>query len=141
MDAIRIKKGLLEEMSSHARSSLPNEACGLLGAAEDVIVRLYRTENIDASAMSYRFDPAEQMTAMKELSADGLALAAIYHSHPHSPPYPSQTDIKLAFFPGTEEPNFPGVAYVIVSLAGERPEARAYSITPGGVKELRLVEV
>ena len=48
------------------------------------------------------------------MDESGEELAAIYHSHTKSPAYPSQTDINLAAYPG--------VVYLIVSLAeGEEP--------------------
>jgi proteasome lid subunit RPN8/RPN11 len=60
----------------------------------------------------------------------GHDLGAIYHSHTRSKPYPSQTDINLAFYPEA--------LYVIVGLAGEEPEVRAFAIRDGQVTEAEL---
>ncbi len=46
-------------------------------------------------------------------------------------PYPSQTDINLAFYPDA--------LYVIVGVAGEEPEVRAFTIRDGRVAEAELV--
>jgi [CysO sulfur-carrier protein]-S-L-cysteine hydrolase len=61
----------------------------------------------------------------------GLDLGIIYHSHTRSPPYPSQTDINLAFYPEA--------LYVIVGLAGDEPEVRAFRIRDGKVAEAELI--
>ena len=55
----------------------------------------------------------------------------IYHSHTRSAPYPSQTDINLAFHPDA--------IYLIVGLAGDAPELRAYRIVDGRVDDAELV--
>ena len=55
---------------------------------------------------------------------------AVYHSHPRSPAEPSQTDINIAMYPHW--------LYLIVSLAGEQPEVRAWRIVDGQVDEEEL---
>jgi [CysO sulfur-carrier protein]-S-L-cysteine hydrolase len=79
-------------------------------------------------------DGMEQYRLQSAIEDAGLSLGAIYHSHTRSAPYPSQTDINLAFYPES--------LYVIVGLAGEAPEVRAYAITDGEVteRELEVVE-
>ena len=49
---------------------------------------------------------------------------------PARAPYPSQTDINLAFYPDA--------LYVIVGLAGEEPEVKAYEIRGGQVADAEL---
>ena len=61
----------------------------------------------------------------------GLELAAIYHSHTHTAPYPSQTDINFAA-------NWPGLEWVIIGLADEQPQVRSYLIDGAEVKEVSL---
>jgi len=56
---------------------------------------------------------------------------AIYHSHPTSPPYPSQTDLELAFYPEA--------LYLIVSLVEPRhPVVRAFRIQEGESREVEI---
>jgi proteasome lid subunit RPN8/RPN11 len=59
-----------------------------------------------------------------------LELGAIYHSHTRSEPYPSQTDINLAVYPEA--------LYVIVGLAGDDPDVRAFEIRDGQVSDAEL---
>ena len=58
-------------------------------------------------------------------------MGAIYHSHTHTAPYPSQTDVNFAR-------NWPGVEWLIVGLAGEEPEVRCYLIEEGEVREVPI---
>ena len=51
-----------------------------------------------------------------EIDEQGWELWAIYHSHTHSEAYPSETDIRLAFYPDAR--------YLLLSLA-DRERARA----------------
>jgi proteasome lid subunit RPN8/RPN11 len=136
---IRISREHLSKMVAHAREGRPNEVCGFMGGRDNTVEKLYRMENADSSPVSYSFDSGEQLRAMKELESEGLNMVGIYHSHPEAPAMPSQTDIKRAFFPGTREPNYPGVVYVIVSLMPVEPEVRAYLITEDALKKVEII--
>ena len=61
----------------------------------------------------------------------GLDMGAIYHSHTHTAPYPSQTDINFAA-------NWPGLEWVIVGLADGQAEVRCYLIAGGDIEEVPL---
>ena len=65
-----------------------------------------------------------------EIEDSGLELGAIYHSHPRTEPYPSQTDINLAFYPEA--------VYVIVGLGDGEPDVRAFQIRDGRVEDAEL---
>lgn len=138
MDEILLSREQLESITAHARDVYPHEACGLMAGRDGAVLRLYRMKNLDASPVSYRLDPSEQLSVMREMERDGLDIVGIYHSHPDAPAMPSQTDISRAFFPGTREPNFPGAAYLIVSLAAGEPEIRAFRITSEAIEKVRL---
>ena len=83
--------------------------------------------------------PGDQFRIQEEIERDGLALGAIYHSHTRSEPYPSQTDINLALTPDGVHELWPGPLYVIVGLAGDEPDVRAFGIAARGqVSEVPL---
>jgi proteasome lid subunit RPN8/RPN11 len=86
--------------------------------------------NKAASPLRYEIDGPEQFRIQMAIEDAGLELGAIYHSHTRSAPYPSQTDINLAFYPEA--------LYLIVGLAGGEPEVRAYTIREGQVQEAEL---
>jgi proteasome lid subunit RPN8/RPN11 len=127
---MRVPQAIYDEMVRHALADAPNECCGMLGSRNGDAVTVYRAVNTAASPLKYEMDPIEILRIHNELEAAELDLGAIYHSHTRSDPYPSQTDINLAFYPD--------VLYLIVGVAGEQPLVRAYSIRDGDVTESEL---
>jgi proteasome lid subunit RPN8/RPN11 len=91
--------------------------------------------NTDASNEHFMMDPKEQFAVVKELRAQGLAIRAIYHSHPETPARPSEEDIKLALTPD--------VSYLIVSLADAAgPDVKSFKISSGLVvaEEIKIIK-
>lgn len=139
MRSISINKEHVNEILRHSLEVFPKEACGLLAGQGDEVLKLYRLRNVDNSEVTYSLDPAEQLSAMKQMEKDGLGLVAIYHSHTGSPAFPSSTDVARAFFPGTKDENFPGVAYVIASVTDNSlRELRAFLIRKEGIEEMEI---
>jgi proteasome lid subunit RPN8/RPN11 len=127
---VRIPKQIFDRMVEQAKAELPNECCGLLGGRDGDATTLYPATNSEASPLRYNLDPQDQFRIMQEIEEKGEELAAIYHSHTKSPAYPSQTDINLA--------SYPGVTYLIVSLADGEEPLRGFEITDGEVSEVEL---
>ncbi|HVI41761.1 MAG TPA: M67 family metallopeptidase, partial [Anaerovoracaceae bacterium] len=121
---VRIKKADYDAIAAHAKSELPNEACGLIaGTAEgDVktVKKVYLLTNPDQSPEHFSIDPKEQLAAVKEMRTLGLSPLGNFHSHPSTPARPSQEDIRLAFDPNA--------SYLILSLAAEEPVLKAFRI-------------
>ena len=128
---MRVPRDLYDQMIEHAREDAPNECCGMLASRDGEVVKLYRAENAAASPLRYEIDGADQYRIQMEIDEADLELGAIYHSHTRTEPYPSQTDINLAFYPEA--------LYVIVGLAGVEPVVRAFTIRNGHVDEAELV--
>jgi [CysO sulfur-carrier protein]-S-L-cysteine hydrolase len=112
---------MVDELIAHARAEAPNECCGMIASRDGEAVRVYRARNAAASPLRYELEPKEQLRIQEEIDDSALELGAIYHSHTRSAPYPSQTDVNLAFYPGS--------LYLIVGLQTGDPEVRAYRIT------------
>jgi proteasome lid subunit RPN8/RPN11 len=127
---MKLSRALYDEMVDHARAEAPNECCGMVATSDGQAVKVYRAVNAAASPLRYEIDGAEQYRIQMDIDDAGHDLGAIYHSHTRSKPYPSQTDINLAFYPEA--------LYVIVGLAGEEPEVRAFYIRDGQVTEAEL---
>jgi proteasome lid subunit RPN8/RPN11 len=73
-------------------------------------------------------DPQEFLNADLDSERNGSEFVAFYHSHTHSPAYPSQTDVRMALQSG-----YLDVYYVLVSLENKAmPEIRAYRIDDEG---------
>lgn len=127
---MRISRRLLDEVIAHARAEAPNECCGMIAARDGEAVAVHRARNAAASPLRYEMDGMEQYRIQTAIEDAGLDLGAIYHSHTRSAPYPSQTDVNLAFYPDA--------LYVIVGLEHAEPEVRAYAIVDGRIEERRL---
>jgi [CysO sulfur-carrier protein]-S-L-cysteine hydrolase len=135
---MKIAADLLAEIVADALENPKIECCGLVavepGSApgESTATRVYRAENIHATALKFEIDPMEQYRLTEEIEAHGWEIGALYHSHVRSPPKPSQTDISFAA-------NLGGVEWIIVGLAaGAEPEVRSYLIDGGEVREVPL---
>jgi proteasome lid subunit RPN8/RPN11 len=128
---IRVSASDADEMIAHAKACFPREACGLLSGTAEAGVKtvacVYRMTNADASASHFTIDPKEQLAAIKDMRARGIAPLGNFHSHPETPARPSEEDIRLAYDPEA--------SYVIISLAGETPDTRAFHIEDGAALE------
>ncbi|MFA7405027.1 MAG: M67 family metallopeptidase [Pelobacteraceae bacterium] len=124
---LKIPAAIHDDMIAHAKEGFPLEVCGILGGTGDVVSVIYRMTNTDASNEHFMMDPKEQFAVVKDLRAKGLAMLAIYHSHPETPARPSDEDIKLALTPE--------VSYLIISLADPAvPDIKSYKINSGNVQ-------
>lgn len=98
---ISMNKADYERILEHAKSVVPEEACGLIaGTIEDgnkIIRKVYILTNIDHSNEHFTLDPKEQLAAVKDMRANGLAPLGNWHSHPESPSRPSEEDKRLAY--------------------------------------------
>lgn len=116
-----IPKDIYDSMVRHCVDGLPNEACGFLAGKDATVSHIYGLTNAASSPVYYRPADKELLAAMDHIDANDLELAAIFHSHVASAPYPSPTDVR--------EAHYPGVVYLIVSLVNSHdPEARGYLI-------------
>lgn len=127
---VSIERKYVEQISAQAKEEAPYEACGIIAGKGGRAVKLYRTANAERSETTYRLVPEEQYRIFIEMEEKGWELWGIYHSHPAFPPYPSARDIEQAYFPDS--------LYIIVSLAQEEPEIRAFRIVEGEVREEEL---
>lgn len=124
---IQIPRSIHDDMITHAREGFPLEVCGILGGTGESVSAIYRMTNTDASNEHFMMEPKEQFAVIKDLRAKGLAMLAVYHSHPETPARPSQEDIKLALTPD--------VSYIIISLAdASAPDTKSYKISSGNVQ-------
>jgi proteasome lid subunit RPN8/RPN11 len=120
---VLIPKPLYNEMLAHAHGEYPNECCGLLAGRENRVTRIFRMTNTHHSPVSYFMDPKEQFAVFKEMRTEGTDLVGIFHSHPHTQAYPSNTDVGLAYYPEA--------LYIIISLQGRDPVVNAFRIVDG----------
>jgi [CysO sulfur-carrier protein]-S-L-cysteine hydrolase len=124
---MKISRVLYEEMVAHALAERPAECCGIVASVDGEAVRVFPARNAAASPLRYEMDSADQIAIQEEIDSQRWDYGAIYHSHTRTVPYPSQTDINMAYRPGLGA-LWPGSIYIIVGLAGHEPEVRAWRI-------------
>lgn len=157
--SLKIPQTILDEMIAHARELDPYECCGLLAGTSGTVTHHYRITNTVAkdshavqvfeqadvkrlghlpetvrAEVAYFMDPKEMLAAFKDMRKRQIELTVIYHSHTHSPAYPSATDIGLAYYPNA--------AYLIISLENKsKPDIRAYWIKDSQVTPAEFLPV
>jgi proteasome lid subunit RPN8/RPN11 len=124
MPPIQLRPEHVEAMIAHARETAPQECCGLIGGVSEIkAVTLYRLRNVTRHPESaYEAAPEDLFTAQRQMRERGEELLAIYHSHPRSSdPQPSETDVRLAYYPSAK--------YLIIGLGGLEAVIRAFYIS------------
>jgi [CysO sulfur-carrier protein]-S-L-cysteine hydrolase len=135
--ALRLTESQYATIVGNCYDGLPNEACGLLigpfgGNLEPtgVVSEAIPCRNADASAMTYTVDPRDMLKAGRVAEARGHEIVGVWHSHTHTDPYPSPTDVRQAVDPAW--------LYVIVSLRDNTPMLRSYRIRGGEIAEVAV---
>lgn len=124
MPKLELRREHFDAMVAHARETAPDECCGLVGGSTETQAQsIYRLRNVATNPeVTYEAAPEELFASQRQMRERGEVLLAIYHSHPRSSePSPSQTDIKLAYYPSA--------TYLIIGLAGTTPAVRAFRIS------------
>ena len=113
-----------ERIFALAREAEPAECCGLIGgSAEGQARSIYSLRNVAPNTnVAYEAAPEDLFSAQRQMRERGEELLAIYHSHPRAvDPSPSETDVRLAYYPSA--------TYLIVGLGGTEPAIKAFSIS------------
>jgi proteasome lid subunit RPN8/RPN11 len=130
---LRLSATAYAQMLGHCYDGLPLEACGLLagppGSANALVC--YPTRNAAESSRVYTVDPRDHLRADRDAEGRGYEILAVFHSHTHTDPYPSPTDVAQAPDPAWH--------YVLVSLRDEAPMTRSYRIVDGKITEEPVV--
>jgi len=127
---IRIPKTIYQGMLDHARKEWPLECCGILSGKEKIVQKAFKLKNSEESPVRYSMSPQDQLKVYEEMEKESMEMVAIYHSHPQTIPFPSETDVKLAFYPD--------VASIIISLKEEESVVKAFRI---GKEAISLEEI
>jgi proteasome lid subunit RPN8/RPN11 len=126
---LQLPRTTVDEIVALALDAYPYECCGLLAgpAGTATVTRFYGCRNAVESAKVYTIDPRDHLRAERDAEDHGWEIVGVVHSHTHTEPYPSPTDVRQAPDPSWH--------YVIVSLKRDSPELRSYTIADGVVGE------
>ncbi|HVL88871.1 MAG TPA: M67 family metallopeptidase [Actinomycetota bacterium] len=133
METFEIPEAMVADMVAHAQAEYPSECCGVIGGDGDGPRKLFRLRNVDPDpVMRYAADPKELKRATDDIYDADWEIVCIYHSHTHSPAFPSPTDVERALYPEA--------VYALVTLQDrQNPELRAFRIVEGTITELKVV--
>jgi proteasome lid subunit RPN8/RPN11 len=134
--SVELPATMVQALVDHARGEYPNEMCGVIvgdrpAAAGGEPLRWEPTRNLAASPLRYEIHPDDLLRLTIETENAGEEFWAIAHSHTHSPPRPSLTDVGLAFYPDA--------IYLLVSLAEDEPALGAWRIVDGEIHPVELI--
>jgi proteasome lid subunit RPN8/RPN11 len=121
---ISLTQAQADELFAHARETNPNECCGLIGGTADGVSQsVYCLRNVAANPLvTYEAAPEDLFQAQRAMRDRAEHLLAIYHSHPRAAdPFPSETDVRLAYYPTA--------VYLIVGLGNQEPCLKAFRIS------------
>jgi [CysO sulfur-carrier protein]-S-L-cysteine hydrolase len=127
---------MLQALIDHARAEYPNEMCGVIVGDRPAAdggrpLRWEPTRNRAASPLRYEIHPEDLLRLTIATEDAGEEFWAIVHSHTHSAPRPSMTDVGLAFYPDA--------LYLLVSLADDQPTVAAWRIVSGEIHPVELI--
>lgn len=143
---LQLPRSAFDGIVAHALRCYPLEMCGLVagvplaspsGCADNPegvdVVWFEPCDNVAASSKVYTVDPRQHLRADRRAEDEGFEIVGVVHSHTHTEPYPSPTDVAQA-----TDPNW---HYLIVSLRDDDPMLRSWRIVDGEVTEEPVVVV
>ena len=121
---IKISKSHLDEIIEHAKEESPNECCGILVGTSNSVSKVHKITNDAKSPYRYVMNSQQQLDVILDCDRNDLDMIAFYHSHTHSPAYPSDTDVRMAVQSGWLD-----IIYILISLEDKsNPIVKSYSI-------------
>ena len=129
---LKLRRDTINQFYAHAKEEFPNECCGaiLTDGVQEFVRRCQNIQNErhaedpatyprDART-AYLMAPNDVIRVHKEVDTEDRKIKAFYHSHPDEDAYFSEKDKADALWDG--RPNYPDVAYVVISLYGKKEE-------------------
>jgi proteasome lid subunit RPN8/RPN11 len=82
-------------LSEYSENQKPNESCAILLGKNDKVLDLFLTENIEKSPVNFTISNKQLIEGYKIAEEKEMEVIGIFHSHPDSDAYPSNTDKKF----------------------------------------------
>jgi proteasome lid subunit RPN8/RPN11 len=82
-------------LSEYSENQKPNEACAILLGKNNQVLDLFLTENIEESPVNFTISNKQLIEGYKVAEEKKMDVIGIFHSHPNSDAYPSNTDKKF----------------------------------------------
>ena len=95
MQKIKLTESDKTILSEYSENQKPNESCAILFGKDDQVLDLFLTENIENSPVNFTISNKQLIEAYKIAEEKKMEIVGIFHSHPDSDAYPSNTDKKF----------------------------------------------
>ena len=95
MQKIILKQSDKKILSQYSENQKPNEACGILFGKNNQVLDIFLTENIDESPVNFTISNEQLIEGYRIAEEKKMEVIGIFHSHPDSDAYPSNTDKKF----------------------------------------------
>ncbi|QLH07240.1 Mov34/MPN/PAD-1 family protein [Nitrosopumilus ureiphilus] len=95
MQKIKISQSDKKILSEYSENLKPNESCAILFGKKDQVLDLFLTENIEESPVNFTISNDQLIEGYKIAEDKELDVVGIFHSHPDSDAFPSNTDKKF----------------------------------------------
>ena len=95
MQKIILKQSDRKILSQYSENQKPNESCAILFGKNNQVQDLFLTENIDESPINFTISNKQLIEGYKIAEDKKMDVIGIFHSHPNSDAFPSNTDKKF----------------------------------------------
>ena len=95
MQGIILSQSDKKTLSEYSENQKPNESCALLFGKDNQVSDLFLTENIEKSPVNFTISNEQLIEGYKIAEEKRVDVIGIFHSHPNSDAFPSNTDRKF----------------------------------------------
>ncbi len=95
MQKIILKQSDKKLLSQYSENQKPNEACAILFGKNNEVLDIFLTENIEESSVNFTISNEQLIEGYKIAEDKKMDIIGIFHSHPNSDAFPSNTDKKF----------------------------------------------
>ena len=95
MQKIILKQSDKKLLAQHSENQKPNEACAILFGKDNQVLDIFLTENIEESPVNFTISNEQLIEGYKIAEDKKMDVIGIFHSHPNSDAFPSNTDKKF----------------------------------------------
>ena len=122
-----------QELAKYAESEKPYESCAILVGNETdenwTVKELVLTENTAKSEVTFTISPDKEFEVDQKAKESNMEIVCIFHSHPESEAYPSETDKKFM-----KVNPFPWIIY-----SGKTKEMNCFILEDENVKQISII--
>ena len=95
LQKIILSQSIKRILTKHAENEIPNESCAILYGSKENGSEVFLTKNIEESPVNFTISNEQLIQGYKIAEEKKLDVIGIFHSHPNSEAYPSNTDKKF----------------------------------------------